>query len=138
MRLRQQAILDKNKGFGNFYKLCLHSSNGQEIINEEKFPNVVLNKYYQKLNNHLKPNLINTIKFNNDVFQSELARKTFGSNTPIQFGFFTLDNANYSVLNFYYNFMEKCLDNRRFHYFEGDTDSLNFAISGKINECINQ
>jgi hypothetical protein len=28
MRLRQQAILDKNKGLGNFYKLCLNSSYG--------------------------------------------------------------------------------------------------------------
>jgi hypothetical protein len=26
MRLRQQAILDKNKGLGNFFKLCLNSS----------------------------------------------------------------------------------------------------------------
>jgi hypothetical protein len=29
MRLRQQAILDKNKWVGNFYKLCLNSSYGQ-------------------------------------------------------------------------------------------------------------
>jgi hypothetical protein len=93
---------------------------------------------HQTLNNHLKPNFINTIKFNNDVYQCELARKTFGYNTHIQCGFFTLDNAKYWVLNFYYNFMEKCLDNRRFHYVEGDTDSLYFAISGKVNEGIIQ
>jgi hypothetical protein len=47
------------------------------------------------LNNHLKPNFINTIKFNNDVYQCELAIKTFGCNIPIQCGFFTLDNAKY-------------------------------------------
>jgi hypothetical protein len=42
MILRQQAILDKNKGLGNFYKLCLSLSYGQEIINKEKFKKVVL------------------------------------------------------------------------------------------------
>jgi hypothetical protein len=71
---------------------------------------------YQTHNNHLKPNFLNTIKFNNDFYQCELARKTYGCNTPFQCGFFTLENAKYWVLNFSSNFMEKCLDNRRFHY----------------------
>jgi hypothetical protein len=34
--------------------------------------------------------------------------------------------------------MEKCLDHTRFHYVEGDTDSLYIAISGETNEGINQ
>jgi hypothetical protein len=34
--------------------------------------------------------------------------------------------------------MEKCLYYRRFHYVEGDTDSLYFAISGDKNEDIDQ
>jgi hypothetical protein len=83
MRLRQQAILDKNKELWNFYKLCLNSSYGQEIINEEKFKKVVLCNTHQALNNHFKSNFINTTKFNNDVDQCELARKTLGCNTPI-------------------------------------------------------
>jgi hypothetical protein len=63
--------------------------------NEEKFTKCVLCNTYQVLNNHLKPNFINTIKFNNDVYQCELSRKTFECNTPIQFSFFTLDNDKY-------------------------------------------
>jgi hypothetical protein len=34
--------------------------------------------------------------------------------------------------------MGKFLDHTRFHYVEGDTDSLYFAISGSKNEDINQ
>jgi hypothetical protein len=34
--------------------------------------------------------------------------------------------------------MEKCLCNIHFHYVEGDTDSLYFAISGENNDGINQ
>jgi hypothetical protein len=138
MRLRQQAILDKNKGLGNLYKLCLNSSYGHKIINEEKFTKVVLCNTHQTLNNHLKPNFFNTIKFNNDVYQCELARKICGCNTPIQCGFFTLDNTTYWVLNIYYNFIEKCLDHPRFHYVEGDIDSFYFAIRSDMNHDINQ
>jgi hypothetical protein len=57
----------------------------------------VLCNTHQTLNKHSKPNFINTIKFNKDVYQCELARKTFGCNTPIQCRFFTLDNAKYWV-----------------------------------------
>jgi hypothetical protein len=95
MSLRQQAILDKNKGLGNFYKLCLNSSYGQEIINEEKFTKVMLCNTHQTRNNHLKPNFINTIKFNNNIYQCELARKRYGCNTPIQCRFFSIDNTKY-------------------------------------------
>jgi hypothetical protein len=94
----------------------------------------VLCNTHQTLNNHLKFNFIHTIKFNNDVYQCELSRKTFGCNTPIQYRFFTLDKAQYWVLNFYHNFMEKCFDHTRFYYFEGDTDFLYFAISNNKNK----
>jgi hypothetical protein len=69
MRLRQQDILDKNKRLGNFFKLCLNSSDGQEIINEEKFTKVVLCNTHQVHNNHLTPILLNSINLNNDNFQ---------------------------------------------------------------------
>jgi hypothetical protein len=61
----------------------------------------------------------------------ELAKKTFGCNTPIQCGFFTLDNAKYCGVNFYYNFKGKCFDHTQFHYVEGDTDSLYFSMNGE-------
>jgi hypothetical protein len=93
---------------------------------------------HQTLNNLLKPNFINTIKFNNDVYENELPRKTLGCKTPIQCGFFTLDNDKYWVLNFYSNFMDNCLDHTRFHYVEGDIDWLYFAISRDKNEGIKQ
>jgi endonuclease IV len=104
MRLRQQAILDKNKGLGIILKLCHNSSYGQEIIQEKKFKKVVLCFTHQILINYLKPNFINTIKFNNDVYQCKLARKTFDCGTIIQCGFFTLDNFKYWNFNFLFQF----------------------------------
>jgi hypothetical protein len=75
MRLWQKFILDLDKGLGIFYKLCFNSSYGQEIINEEKFTKVMWCNTHQTLKNHLKLYFINTIKFNNNVYQCELARK---------------------------------------------------------------
>jgi hypothetical protein len=34
--------------------------------------------------------------------------------------------------------MYKCLDKNRFHFIEGDTDSMYFAVAGDINQPINQ
>jgi DNA polymerase elongation subunit (family B) len=64
--------------------------------------------------------------------------KTFSCDTAIIQGFFTLDNAKFWYLNFIYNFMYKCLDKTRFHFIEGDTDSMYFAISGNSEEDNNQ
>jgi hypothetical protein len=76
MSLTQQVFFDKNKGLGDFFLLCLNSSYGQTIINEEKLAKIMLCHTHQTLNHNFKPNFINTIKFNNDVYRCELARKT--------------------------------------------------------------
>jgi hypothetical protein len=42
----------------------------------------------------------------------------------------TLDNAKVWYLKILYNFIYKAFDMDRFHYIEGDTDSMYFAIAG--------
>jgi hypothetical protein len=34
--------------------------------------------------------------------------------------------------------MYKCFDRNKFHFIEGDTDSMYFAVAGNVNEPINQ
>jgi DNA polymerase elongation subunit (family B) len=38
------------------------------------------------------------------------------------------------MLTFIYDFLFKAFDTDRFHFIEGDTDSLYWAISGMISE----
>jgi hypothetical protein len=71
---------------------------------------------------------------NEDLFQAQSVGKTFKCKTCIQEGYFTLDNAKFWYLNFYYNFMTKCLDMNRIHVVELDTDSCYLAIAGNPNE----
>jgi hypothetical protein len=108
------------------------------MLNEEKYTKNIICNTKQAMNNHLKSNFVNTVKFSDNLYQCEIGKSKYGCNTPIHCGFFTLDNAKYWILNFYYNFMEKCLDVNKFHYVEGDKDSLYFAISGDKNEDNNQ
>jgi hypothetical protein len=58
--------------------------------------------------------------------------------TCIQEAGFTLDNAKYWYLNFYYNFITKAIDMNRVHVTNLDTDSIYFAVAGDINEGYNQ
>jgi hypothetical protein len=88
--------------------------------------------------NHLKSNVINTDKFNIDVFQFELAKKQFGCKVSIQCGIFTLNNAKDWILNYNCIFMGKYLDHLLLHYIEVDTDSLYFAISSDKHDEISQ
>ncbi|KAA6372914.1 MAG: hypothetical protein EZS28_031559 [Streblomastix strix] len=70
---------------------------------------------------------MNTEKFSNvklkskaDTFISHLTDKC-KCMTPLQEAYFTLDNAK-----------------NRFHFIEGDTDSMYFAVAGDVNGSVNQ
>jgi hypothetical protein len=78
MKLRQEANVNGNKGMDNFYKLCLNSSYGQEILNEEKFTKLQVCNAHQTLNYHLNPNSINTRVLSEDTYRCGLGRSTYG------------------------------------------------------------
>jgi hypothetical protein len=71
-------------------------------------------------------------------YQVESVPVSFGCNTDIINGFFTLDNSKYIYLSFIYEFMYKCLDMERIHYAEGDTDSMFLSIAGSLEEDYHQ
>jgi hypothetical protein len=49
--------------------------------------------------------------------------------TALEEAVFTLDNGKSWYIKFVYDFMYKCIDMRKVHFIEGDTDSLYYAIS---------
>jgi DNA polymerase elongation subunit (family B) len=50
--------------------------------------------------------------------------------TTLQETIFTLDNAKFWYIKFVYYFMYKCIDMRKVHFIEGDTDTLYYTIPG--------
>jgi len=134
----ENGIKAKNKGVDTMRKIALNGSYGYDIMNEENFSKVELKTTSQTINSHLSSLFKSERKIKDDLYQVNMMKKTFNVNTPIQEGFFTLDNAKYWYLNFLYNFVFKCIDMDKFHLVEGDTDSIYFAVSGDKNKDAKQ
>ena len=69
-------------------------------------------------------------KIGDDSYHVLQKDKYYRCDTCLQEAFFTLDNAKYWYLVFIYDFMMKCLDQCRFHFIEGDTDSMYWDVAG--------
>ena len=130
----KNGIIGKNKGIDMLRKIALNGSYGYDIMNTENFTNIQLKDKKDTFTAHLSPNFMSERKINDDLYQINTRKKSFNCNTPIQEGFFTLDNAKFWYLNFLYNFIFKCIDMDKFHLIEGDTDSIYFACSGDVNQ----
>jgi hypothetical protein len=121
-----------------FYKLCLNGSYGFDGMNTEKYETLkVLNedKTYEA---QLFPSHISTRKITSDQYIVTTKPNSFRCKTCIQEAYFTLDNAKFWYLNFIYNFLYKALDRRKFHFIEGDTDSMYWAVAGDPNDDYKQ
>jgi hypothetical protein len=49
-----------------------------------------------------------------------------------------IDNAKFWYIIFVYNFINRCIDQFKINFIEGDTDSLYYAISGNPDEDSHQ
>jgi hypothetical protein len=134
MRKRQEAKLSQDDIGDTFYKICLNSSYGYDILNKANFTHSKFCDKAQTFASQISAGFVSTRKLGEDKYQVQYVPRTFSCDTTIIPGFFTLDNAKYWYLNFIYNFMYKCLDMSRIHFVEGDTDSMYFAISGDPND----
>ena len=138
MNKRIDFMNEGNKGGETFCKLILNGSYGYDIMNEEHFNEVKLTDANDCLNTHMLHTYRSERKLTDDLYQVNLAKKKYNCDTPIQEGFFTLDNAKYWYLNFMYRFMFKAYDTERFHFIEGDTDSMYWAVAGDPTKPITQ
>jgi hypothetical protein len=129
MNKRIECIKNKSSA-ETFYKLCLNGSYGYDGMNTEKYQSLRLLNKDKTYEAHLYPRHINTRKIGDDNYMVASKPKWYPCKTCIQEAYFTLDNAKFWYLNFIYNFMYKCMDRKRFHFIEGDTDSAYWAISG--------
>jgi hypothetical protein len=137
MNKRIEAIKEHSSK-ETFYKLCLNGSYGYDGMNTEKYEYLRLMNKDKTYETQLFPNHINTRKIGDDNYLVTIKPKYFPCKTCIQEAYFTLDNAKFWYLNFIYNFMYKCLDRKRFHFIEGDTDSAYWAVAGDPSDTYKQ
>jgi hypothetical protein len=107
-------------------------------MNTERFEHLSIMDKDKTYETQLFPSHVDTRKISDDNYLVTTKPKTFKCKTCIQEAYFTLDNAKFWYLNFIYNFMYKCLDRKRFHFIEGDTDSAYWAVAGDPNDDYKQ
>ncbi|KAA6400647.1 MAG: hypothetical protein EZS28_003825 [Streblomastix strix] len=115
MNRRIQAIEANNKGLSQFCKIVMNASYGSDGMNIEKFSNVKLKSKADTLITHLTGNFMSERQLNDDLYAVQLNTDRCKCMTPLQEAYFTLDNAK-----------------NRFHFIEGDTDSINLKEQKKL------
>ena len=133
MANRQKAELEGKKGKGMFCKISLNGSYGYDAMNTENYTQSRIQTESRAQIAALSDKYRSMKQLGDDCFQVLSQDETYKCDTCLQEAFFTLDNAKYWYLTFIYDFMYKCMDTERFHFIEGDTDSMYWAISGDEN-----
>jgi hypothetical protein len=64
-----------------------------------------------------------------EYYEAEMAKSKIDLNLPIQLGMFILNYAKLRMLDFHYNFVDKCIDRSDYQLCEMDTDSSYMCIS---------
>jgi len=135
---RIKAALEGNKGLDAQCKNILNASYGYDGMNTEKFANVKMCDRAGTFKAQNLPNFRSSRRISDDLYEIASVTDYYKCNTPLQYAYFTLDNAKYWYLNFIYNFMERCIDMEKVHFCEGDTDSMYWAASGSPTESPDQ
>jgi hypothetical protein len=131
MRKRMES---KDKTSNTFYKICLNGAYGYDIMNTEKYAKISIMDEEKTFLAHLRPNFVASTPLSPGSYGVQTIPKGFSCDTCLIQGFFTLDNAKFWYLNFIYNFLFKCLDLSRIHFIEGDTDSMYWAVAGRVDK----
>jgi hypothetical protein len=126
------------KGLSECFKMILNSSYGKDGMNTAKYTTVQISNRNKTLLKQTTPNFVNTRMINHDLFLVQMSKMSYTIETPLQCACATLDNAKFLYLLFIYNFVYRCIDTRKIHFIEGDTDSMYFAIAGDPNDNIHQ
>ena len=135
---RIKAKLSGNKGREAFCKTSLNGSYGYDGMNQMKYNKNVLRDKESTFIAQMFENFIDTRRVSDNKYVVSYKPKYYKEETCLQCSFFTLDNSKFWYLNYYYNFMCRCLDMNRIHVIELDTDSLYCAIAGNPNEDYHQ
>ena len=134
MSKRQNILSGLEKGSEKFYKISMNGSYGYDGMNTEKYAKIKIcdrDKAYQYI---ISETYMNGAQLAENLFMIQQKPKYYHCSTCLQESFWTLDNAKYWYLTFYYDFMNRCLDMNRLHFIEGDSDSLYLAVAGNPNE----
>ena len=128
---------DSNKAvLAQTFKLSGNSSYGKTICNKEKHRDnrCFIGEAVSELINDPLFHKLNTIS--EDLYEIEHFKKKIVLDLPIQIGFFVYGYAKLRMLEFYYDFLDFCINCQDFECSEMDTKSLYYALSSSNLEDV--
>lgn len=111
-------------------KLVANSSYGSMIMDKTKHTNITYAEGQSaacRLVNDRR--FIDLCELDDNVFETELAKRSISLDLPTQLGYFVLQYAKLRMLSFYYDLLDKMIDRANFQYIAMDTDSAYLALS---------
>jgi hypothetical protein len=127
-----------NGGKSTLCKIILNGSYGADGQNNEKFSDIKFLNREKTIKAHASCNFKATHKVTDYLFIVEKDPLSASCKKPLHTAFATLSNAKFWYITFIYKFMNRCLDQSRFHFIYTDTDSYMFAIAGDPKRGLEQ
>jgi hypothetical protein len=130
MNERIEAIKKGNNGKNKYAKMILNAAFGKDGLNTKNYNKTEILPINEALFKQSDPRFMSSRQISDNLFVVSMAPASYSVSTPLQCAVWTLDNAKAWYLKLLYGFIYKAFDTDRFHYVEGDTDSMYFAIAG--------
>ena len=135
---RRAADIDVFKNIlGMISKLIGNNLHSATLLNKEKHRNVNYcdNSTVNKAINN--PRFVNLHAVAPGVYEVETLKKAITYDRSLQLGLFVHFNEKLHLFQFYYEFMKKILDSKKYCLIETDTDSIYCALAEQnIDLCV--
>jgi hypothetical protein len=110
-------------------KLLGNCGYGKTVTNKDHFTQVTVCNDKQALGKINRKWFKNLATLDEGLHEVEEYSSRIIQDLPLQIGFFVYNHAKLAMLRFYYDFMDKYVDRKKFQYCQMDTDSAYLAIS---------
>jgi hypothetical protein len=135
---RIEARKNGNKGKDKYAKMVLNAAFGKDGLNTKNYNKTEILSMNEALFKQSDVRFLSSRQITDNLYAVSMAPSNYCVSTPLQCAVWTLDNAKVWYLLFLYGFIYKAFDMDRFHYIEGDTDSMYFGVSGDPNDSYKQ
>lgn len=127
---RRKGDADKEKDLlSEVFKLLGNSAYGKFIEAVERQTRTVYTRNGDEVDKNLRSAFFEDIEEIGDAYKIELRKPKVTINRPFQVGIAVYQLAKLRMLEFYYNFLDYCLDRRDFELIQMDTHSMYFALA---------
>ena len=128
--MRRKGDVEAEKALlAEVFKLLGNSAYGKFIEAVERQTKVMYTKDEDVVDRHLRSSYFEDLEEIGGGYKIESRKKRCQDNRPFQVGIVVYQLAKLRMLQFYYDFLDHCIDRLDYELIQMDTDSMYFALS---------